>query len=426
MNSVVSSRSLRVPDSVVARQFFRHMHKLLALFVICWMLSGMFAFVLPYVPNFVRWGIFLVWFTSSVLHRKLFLKTFIRQSWPLLFLYCYILLISLFSEQHYVDVYLKSILYLIMIYSIFLYYFDSKYIKFQKVVVSFIFLDCVVLAINTYVQLQTHPMMARILATTPETMEANFGASVINGVGSYRYFYALVSIILLLGYCFLNFHKRRLLTLFTTIAFCIVLFKASFTIAIVLTFMFLVALITLRYTNKMTFIIVSTVGILLLVLFKTSLVSLFLQLSIADGISNELSTRFTEIAFFLSGDNVSGTDLQTRGQLYKQSVDGFLNNFLFGTSVSNTQRYIAGGHSAWFDSLCYFGLMFILLFIFMFKAYKYVIAKLPVNFKSFVTVYWLYFISVGAINTLFFANIFTTWLLFLPFAINVFAKREAI
>ena len=90
---------------------------------------------------------------------------------------------------------------LLMIYSIFLYYFDGKYRRFQKFLSVFLFLDCVVVAINTYSQLQMNPLIARYLAAGPgtEARERLLGTATFYGVGGYEYFYSLVSIILLLG-----------------------------------------------------------------------------------------------------------------------------------------------------------------------------------------------------------------------------------
>lgn len=50
----------------------------------------------------------------------------------------------------------------------------------------------------------------------------------------------------------------------------------------------------------------------------------------------------------------------------------------------------------------------------------------PVNGKTFVKLYWAYFILLGLINTAFFTNIFVIWFLLLPMALELFFKSARI
>ena len=392
----------------------------LALIVIAWMNNGIFTYAMPYVPNFIRWGLYGIWLGLALISSKKFVTTFVLQCWPLLLFHLYILFLSFFIEKDYLHVYIKSISYLIMVYSILLYYFCSKYSRFQKVLVTFLFLDCVFLAINTYIQLQLNPLLVRYLATATETKERLLGTTVFYGVGNYGYFYALVSIILLLGFLFLNYNKRKLLVFLLIFTLTALLIKASFTIAILFTGIFLTLLVILRYTTKYTFVFIVLLGVMTLLIFQGLFASMFSQLADVKGISAEISIRFDEIAQFFSGNDVSGTDLIIRQNLYAQSIDAFANNIMMGISLTDSNVYSAGGHSAWLDLLARFGLFSLPFFAFLFKAYKYCKSIVPLNFKMFVKVYWLYFICLGFINTTFYANIYTIWFLFLPVFINSF------
>ena len=59
-----------------------------------------------------------------------------------------------------------------------------------------------------------NPLIARYLATGAgtEARERLLGTATFYGVGGYGYFYSLVSIILLLGFLFLNYQKKLLST----------------------------------------------------------------------------------------------------------------------------------------------------------------------------------------------------------------------
>jgi hypothetical protein len=413
-----TSKSNLVFNNIVTR-----IHMVLALIVIAWMNNGFFTYAMPYVPNFIRYGLYFAWLGLALVGNKRFFEKFIKQTWPLLLFFCYMLLISLFVETDLV-VYIKSISYLIMVYSIFLYYFNSRHIKFQKLLSVFFILDCIAVGINTYIQLQINPLLVRYLATGMDTRERLLGTEAFPGIGSYGYFYALVAIIILLAFLFLNQRKRKSLLLLAIVVTIALLIQATYTIAILFTFIFISLLIILRYGNKYTVISIVVLGIISLLIFQGVFASMFSQLADIQGIPYEVSVRFDELAGFFSGNDVSGTDLNSRQGLYLQSVDAFANNLLTGTVVNDSSVYRAGGHSAWLDLLATFGLFSIPFFIFIYNAYKYCKNRVPIMFKSFVKVYWLYFVCLGFINTLLFAPIFTIWFLFLPVFMSAFFKEE--
>lgn len=391
----------------------------LAFISIAWMNGGAFTYVMPYLPNYLRWGLFLAWFCLALTSNKKFAKIFCVQCWPLLLFYFYMLFISFVIKKD-LAVYIKSILYLIMVYSIFLYYFDGTYRRFQKFLCIFLFLDCVFVAINTYLQLQVNPMLARALSTGIETREGLLGTAAFYGVGSYQYFYSLVSIILLLGFLFLNYPKKKFLVLLLIFAFTGLLVQSAFTIAILFTFSFLTLLVIIRYTNKYTFIAIALLGVIMLLIFQGAFTPMFGQLADIEGIPYEVSVRFDQLNLFFSGKNILGTDFEDRQNRYLQSVDAFANNILTGTALTHSSVYRAGGHSAWLDLLATFGLFSIPFFIFLFKAYKYCKIRVPLTFRPFFKVYWLYYVCLGFVNTLLFASIYTIWFLFLPLFISSF------
>lgn len=398
-------------------------HMTLALIVIAWMNNGFFTYAMPYIPNIIKYGLYFAWFGLALISNKSFAKTFIIQAWPLLLFYSYMIFISLFVQTDLV-VYIKSISYLIMVYSIFLYYFNGKYRRFQKFLCAFLILDCIAVGINTYIQLQINPLVVRYLATGTDTKESLLGTGVFPGVGSYGYFYALVAIILLLAFLFLNQRKRKPLVFLAIVVAITLLIQAAYAIAILFTFIFIALLIIIRYSNKYTVIAIALLGIISLLIFQGTFALMFTQLADIQGIPYEVSVRFDELAGFFSGNDISGTDLNSRQSLYLQSVDAFANNILTGTVVSNNSVYRAGGHSAWLDLLATFGLFAIPFFMFLYKAYKYCKNTVPIMFRPFVKVYWLYFVCLGFINTLLFASIYTIWFLFLPVFISAYFKDE--
>jgi hypothetical protein len=424
-NLVTSSTEYKYSTNV-GLKFFNTVHLLLAFLVIAWMSNGLFTYIMPFVPNFIRWGMFVIWFVFAFIKSKSFTKRFFKQCWPLLLFLIYLFFLSVFQSENYMNTYFIPFSYLLIVYSIFLYYHRDEYKKYQKFLVSYLFFECIFIAVNTYIKLRENPLLSRILTAGHETAESFLGTSNFQGVGSYAFFYALVPVILLLGFIFVNFRKKKMLILITIIAFVTVLIKASFTLAILLFFVFLSITIIIKYTKNYFFTILLFLAILFILVFQGILTSLFHYLSSINGISAEVSIRFHELYAFFSGKPISGGDLDGRIFLYKMSIDAFLNNFITGISIPVNQGYSAGNHSAWLDLLAHFGLFSFPFFIFLINAYKFIKTTALKNFKTFITIYWSYFFVVGTVNTLFFASIFTIWFLFLPFAIKTLSKSKEV
>lgn len=395
----------------------------LALIVIAWFNNGIFPFFFPYIPNYIRYGIYSVWLGLSLTSNKRYLSALVLQIWPLLLFFIYMIFISFFIEVN-LKVYIKSIAYLIMLYSIFLYYIDGKYRKIQKLLCGYIIVDYIIVGINTFLQLRNNPMIARYLSTGIETREILLGDALYPGVASYGYFYALVSIILLLGFIFLNYRKRSLLAIIAVVPAIALLIKGAFTMAIMFTLIFLILIIILKYTNQYTFILITLLGIISLLIFQGFFATILSRCAEIDWIPNPVSVRLNELAYFFFGHDISGTDFYYRIVFCLRSLEAFIHNFLAGTVINPTSIYSLGGHSAWLDLLATFGLFSIPFFIFLYKAYKYGKKRIPMNLRSFYNVYWLYFISLGLVNTLLFAPIYTIWFLFLPLYIKNYLKKK--
>ena len=390
----------------------------LALFVVAWMNNGLFTYVMPYVPAIVRYILYFLWFGMAIEINKNFFKKFINQAKFLITFNTYMIFITLFVNIN-LMVQIKSISYLIIVYSIFIYYYNnSKYVKFQKYLCYFLIFDWTSVGINTYFQLQKNPLLARFLSTDLETREKLLGQSTFFGVGSYGYFYALVGVILLLAFLFLNQRKRKIILFLAVVFALLILLKSAFTIAILLAIIFVVLIIMSKYMNK--YILFNTIltGILLLFMSRGVFAYIFMSFAEVQGIPTEVSVRLTELANYLSNHNISGTDLGARVRLYLQSIEAFVNNILWGIVSKTDGQKLLGNHSAWLDLLGTFGLFSIPFFMFLYEAYKYCKKTIPKHFLPFVNIYWLYFICLGFINTLLFAPIYTVWFLFLPMFIN--------
>lgn len=428
MNRISSDLNINSATNTqdIGLEFFKLMHKVLAFVVILWLNNGLFTYIMPYFPNILRWGSFAIWFGMAILFKPKFTKTFIAQCWPLLLFFLYVLISSIFFKESYLSMYIKNFTYLLMVYSIFLYYFDDRYKKWMKNIVIFLSIDYIFIAINTYLHLKENPQLARILSTSLETQALFLGnaASNYNAVGSFAYFYGLVPIMLLLGYLFLNKYKNRLLSLIVLICLIIVTIKASFTMAILFVFVFLAASIAVKHINKFYLILMLPFMILLMALLQRPVGMLFKKLSNVSSVSSVVSDRLFEISNLLLYTNITG-DLLVRLDLYTESLDAFVHNLIFGITIPYTHGLKEGGHSTWLDLFALFGIFAFFFILFIIKAYKYSYYYTSDAFKPYVRLYWVYFACLGIVNTLLFSNLFTVWLLFIPFFIKTyFGNKE--
>jgi hypothetical protein len=213
-----------------------------ALLVIAWMNNGFFTYILPYIPNYIRYVSYFLWLVLALVTKKEFIGFLFVEVCPLLLFYFYIIFVYLFTDASLIT-YIKSITYLIIIYSIFLYYFNGENRRFQKILCGLLILDFIAVGINTHFQLKINPLMARYLATGTDTREMLLGNETFHGIGSYGYFYSLVAIILLLTFLFLNQSKRKFLLFLSIVLSLTLLIQSAFTIAIMFTLFYIVVLL---------------------------------------------------------------------------------------------------------------------------------------------------------------------------------------
>lgn len=403
--------------------FLNLIHFCLALFVLAWMNNGFFSYISPYFPGFLRWLLYIAWLGLAVMKSGTYFSTLIKHTWPLVLFIAYISIVSFFSDEMYLSIYISSFFYLVFIYSIFLYYFQKGYTNFLKVIIVYIFTEYIFLAINSFIKLQQNPLLSRILTADSGTIESNLGISRLAGVGTYAYFYSAVAIIISLFFLLFYTKLNKIIVMVSLVLFIGVLIKSSFTLALLFTIIFTLILLLIRFTKNPVFTIPFLSLIIIMLQVNGYFVALFVRLSKISFISPEVSIRFLEIVDFLSGKKIEGSDLASRLDLYNKSLQAFGHHILTGTSLFKNTIYIAGDHSAWLDLLARFGLVSILLFIFLYKVYAYTMKSIAPKYKVLVRIYWIYFIILGIVNTLFFASIFVVWILFLPIAISVIQKK---
>lgn len=393
----------------------------LALFIISWMNIGVSTFFIQYIPNYLRYGVFLIWFCLALISSRKFANDALRCLWPLYLFVLYVVIMQRILFHADVEVYLQSIVYLIMVYSIYVYYSDNKYLIFQKYFYRILLFDYVIVGIKTFFYLKENPLVARYLSTDMATQRALLGTEQFLGVGTYGYFYSLVSLVVLFLFFFLYLDKKSPFYFLFIAGTTYLIVQSRFTLAILLLCIFGYLVVRALYLKKyVTFFLVALFVVLVANGFIAEILSLFSQ---SEMIPIEVSIRIHEISRFLSGLELTGTDLGARFGLYMQSLNAFGTSAILGTFGSD-QIIKSGGHSTWLDLLASFGIFATLVYYFFYKCYFSIRMKYGSVGKQILKLCWLYYLYLGLINVILSAPIFVAWLIFLPFYTNVKSRED--
>lgn len=399
-------------------KLIKYLHMFIALLLLTWLNNGLFTYFTLNIPFYLKISTYIFWFTVVIIENKNFFKVFVFQTKYLLFFILYLLIVMFFKKTTLLTHYIQSMGYLIIIYSLFLNYYNFNYIKFQKVICLFLMSDIIIVGTRTYLMLQRDPLLARYLSTATDSEGIVSRISSYPAVGSYGYFYSLVAIILLLTFMFLNRPQKKVYVFIALVVSILLLIRGTFTISILLAFIFMVLLIIIKYTNKYSKIIYICAFFLFIMLFECFGASLIGWIANMDGLPEVVSVRFQELSDFLSGNSNSSLDLNLRLKFYIQSIQMFYDNIIWGNIMNNNGLSSVGAHSAWLDLLASFGFVSLLFFMFLYDSYIYLKKRIIKDYLVFLKIYWLYFFCLGLINTLLFPNIFIAWFLLLPMFLN--------
>lgn len=390
----------------------------MALFIIFWLNQGIFTYIQPYLPRGLEWGIYLVWLSFLLLFNRKYRKIFFTNL-ILLIAFYFIILLFVLIRPGYTNPDINKFAYLIMVYSMFLYYWRDRHINFQKIVVIGLLFDYVFVGINTFIQLNLNPNISRILSTSSEIQEAALGGQTYYAIGSYGYFYALVPLIIFLTFSFLNSRKYRLESLALIIGFLVLLTRAAFTTIIIAILILLTILIVFNIKKLYIKLLVFLSGLTLIAIFVNNMSNFFLKVSEWSSLPDVVSIRFIELSMLFANQSMLGTDIVFRQSLYQLSWHTFIAHPMFGVLGRQSGFYSQiGGHSEWLDNLAAYGICSIFIFAFLYKAYKYCAEKMPREMKLPYNLCWAFYICIGFINPIFSCNTALMWFLIVPFMIT--------
>ena len=386
----------------------------LAMLVISWLTGGFYSFISPYVPSILPYASYLLWFfLSFIISPKVVIDCLLRLT-PIVIFMIYVNYIMNDLNKVNILLYFQISMYIFIIYSIYCYYSSTGLKLSRNRIVLLLIFDFTFVGINTLLKLKSNPMLSRLLATSREIV-TNLGLNNLKAVGSYAYVYSIVMILLYISFDIFYLNERKNITLkyISFVLLIILLFRTSFSIAILLFFLFFGVIVLLKYIQKNPVLFI-LLFIFLIFLYFLNIYSIFFRyFANTSFLSETIRVRLLELSDFLSGDFSHSTDLGSRFYYYSKSIESFSNN-IFGTS-GNFGVYSAGGHSSMLDMFALFGINSLMFLFSILMIARDIVLKTSVKYKSLSIIILIYLFLLSIINTMLFSTIFITSIIFIPF-----------
>ena len=280
--------------------------------------------------------------------------------------------------------------------------------KFAKTLLIFFLFCYIITGVTTYIGCGLFPGASRALAAAYAQNEFE----IINlyrqyNIGGFDFIYCLVLFVPLSIFVIKNkivvFNRMKLLIWVLLLGSLFVIIKSEYFTAIML---YSVSFICFLFTNNTTskrFWTIIILCILFIVVFISFIPVLFSNLSSLTE-SKILSNRFEDIGSILSGGNATSGDKDTEGRinLYLTSWQAFLSSPIIGTGKNG------GGHSFILDYMAKYGLVGVLLEIYLFsKIFKFSI-KPFFNTVSYPFILFAFMLQIimAFLNPMIFYNFF--------------------
>ncbi|MGE0090525.1 MAG: hypothetical protein AB7S50_13720 [Bacteroidales bacterium] len=394
---------------VAINRIAEYIHLSIAIATLLWLNVGIYAYFAKNISNNIKLFLFLTWFGYSCISRIDYLENFIKRSLPLMLFFLTLILITLLTGTSELRVLVLNMRYFFIVYSIFLFY--EKDPSFQKIILSAIIIDMIIIGFNTFFALQINPNISRYLSTGSGVKEMLTGSAADNvGIGAFSYAYSLIF------YCIYFFHRiiytRKFKFIFVILFLIAVslIINMQFTISLIILLASSFYIIYRKFSSAKYFKLTLVFSFTILLLIFSLLPYFFEYLYYQDLFPQHISDRLMDLSRLFSGRSLEGTNTAGRFSRYFLSINVFLENFFTGSLTDKI-----GEHSGWFDLLARLGLLSVTLYIFFIKEYFYIRNKLKSSSLIYYNACFLSYFLIGLFNPSLFSQIFLTVFLIVPY-----------
>ena len=281
-----------------------------------------------------------------------------------------------------------------------------------KILLSVLFVCCLITSVTTYFGCRVFPNASRILATTIRGDDIALYATYMKfNIGGYSFIYTIALLIPVVVYLAKIRKINIIMAIMIVVVFFFAIIQSEYTTALlfsVIGLLFCLLPAKMEWRKMRRFILLIVIGGI--ALFE--IVPPVLRFVASSSESEQVSSRLNDLADVASGDDIGlsvDSDFTLRQERYQKSWNSFVNsNFLGRWSQSN-----AGGHSYFLDRLAVYGVLGLILLIVMYVSLFRLYFK-PYRAKPWYgTIVLLLFLAIllAAINT---GNSFPFMCLVLP------------
>lgn len=397
---------------------------LMGMYLSLWLASGSTKEIFRYIPSIFTYGIAIAF--SFLVLMKIFKKSiFIKLVLPILVLLAYSILLMYFGSSN-MSYYLRSFFYLFVITNLYIYFFTMSNDKERKLFVIILIIDMLIIALNTFIQLEINPSAVRLASTGGEEYFALISNIDLRFLGTYVYFYGIVSVIIASIYLSIFSKKNRLFPVLLVVILFVLQIKASYSISILIIIIMFVFIILLSvFSGKLTIekvIILTTLPLITLIFFHYAS-GIFNFISNISYLSSDISLRAKEISSFFSGENVSDTEFFYRISLAIDGFRVFFKSFGLGNNVVHTQ-VILHQHSTIPDLFGEMGIFAFAYIILIVNYQKSIHSFLAETTKQFSYIWLGSFLLLSMVNPTLLGGVLLYWIVFTPIIIKVFSIRS--
>lgn len=395
----------------------------LATLIVLWLHIGMASQVAEALPGAAKWTAYGVWLVGASLKDRSFARKLATTAWPLVALGAYSAAAAAWGAPG-AERFVYGFGYLLITCSLFLYYCRSEVRAARRALVSLLLLDVAVMSVVTWFALSRDAGISRKLATGGQIRRTLLGDDTHYGVGGYGFAYSIGAISVALAFCVLFSRRRRWVCASLLLVSLILLAKTSYAIAVIITGVVMCGLLIRALSQARGWRVAAAATSVAMVAASAFVIAIVNNLIDLSRFSPALDTRFEELARVLSGDGLQGTGISARLDLYGRSVMTFWRDPWLGAAASPSSDLVTGGHSEWLDAAAEFGLLSMLLLLFLSRAHRTTMAGVAPVARPLVNAVWAYFLILGLVNPLLFSDILLTWFFLVPLAADVWLYRR--
>lgn len=400
----------------IAQRALVLVHLLPAVLLVLWLNSGATDLVFSRIPGIYKWGLAVAWCGIAFLSR-VFVANLARTALPLVLYIAYVV-----SVVNPVDpkqnAMLQNLGYLALAFSLFSFYSRSQGAKGRQVIAIAVLADILFVAVKTWRELDVTPQISRILATGLQYEDLRSMTAALWGVGGYAYAYSLPPILLVFSHRALTRPRGRWIYWTLVGAGTLLVIKMAFTIAILMwlaSFGYLLLVHHLGERHRSAVPVLAAAGVAISVLAGPPILTVVAGAGILPDVIN---VRLLEVSDALSGAHNQQSDLGVRSEQYASSWNEFSASWATGSMGAGRGLGDTGGHSAWLDNLGTLGVAGFLLFWFLFLLYRRQARLITPSDGRVLNIAWVYFLTLGMINTVLFPQLLVVWFCIIPFMLR--------